>query len=42
LVHRDWVMRVAAEDGQAMDVRLFGSMLEKDGRWKVFSYPVDD
>ena len=40
-VHRQatFVVRGA---GDERAVRLCGSMLEKDGRWKVFSYVVDD
>lgn len=40
-VHRATVLRVRNEHGQETDVRLFGSMIEKDGRWKVFSYVTD-
>lgn len=41
-VHRDSVFRVRTGDGQEEDVRFCGSMIEQDGRWKVFSYVVDD
>ncbi len=41
-VHRNTTLRVREPDGAATDVRLFGSMLEKRGVWKVFSYVVDD
>ena len=27
--------------GEAKDIKVFGSMLEKDRAWKVFSYVVD-
>ena len=40
-VHRDTTLVVDAGDGTEQIVRLFGSMIEKDGRWKVFSYVVD-
>jgi len=41
-VHRHSVLTVRA-DGQAATerVRLFGSVLERDGRFKLFSYVVD-
>ena len=41
-VHRDSVVTLKGDDGHAREVRLFGSALEKDGAWKVFSYIVDD
>jgi hypothetical protein len=41
-VHRSAVFTVRRTDGSTGDVRLCGSMVEKDGRWKVFSYVVDD
>jgi hypothetical protein len=41
-VHRDSVFVVRKAEGSTEDVRLCGSMVEKDGRWKVFSYVVDD
>lgn len=40
-VHRDSVFLVRAPDGPR-ELRLCGSMIEKDGRWKVFSYIIDD
>lgn len=40
-VHRDTQIVLAGGDGRRR-VRLFGSMIEKDGAWKVFSYVVDD
>ena len=30
------------ETGAMTELRLFGSIIEKDGGWKVFSYVVDD
>lgn len=42
LVHRD--TRIALKDGDGAggdEIQLFGSVLEKDGRFKVFSYVVD-
>lgn len=41
-VHRAAVFTVRRTDGSTDDVRLCGSMVEKDGRWKVFSYVVND
>ena len=41
IVHRDTVLTVRTKDDEEHDVRLFGSMIEKDGRWKVFSYVTD-
>ena len=41
-VHRNSTFVVRAPDGQQVDVRLCGSMIEQGGRWKVFSYVVDD
>ena len=41
-VHRETVLRVRDDGGEERDVRLFGSSLEKDGAWKVFSYVVDE
>jgi hypothetical protein len=40
-VHRGAIFTVNRPDGPA-DIRVCGSMLEKDGRWKVFSFVVDD
>jgi len=40
-VHRDPVVRVRVEGGEPERVRLFGSILERDGRFKLFSYVVD-
>jgi hypothetical protein len=42
LVHRRAVVRVRDEAGAERDVRAFGSVLAKDGGYKVFSYVVDD
>lgn len=41
LVHRDTELTVTDESGASVRLRLFGSILEKDGRFKVFSYVVD-
>jgi hypothetical protein len=41
-VSRDTILRVRDETGGEMDLRLFGSTIQKDGAWKVFSYVVDE
>ena len=41
-VRRDTVLTVKDSAGSMRAVRLFGSSLEKDGTWKVFSYVTDD
>jgi hypothetical protein len=41
LVHRDSLVVLRDQDGQTQSGRLFGSMLEMNGRFKVFSYVVD-
>ena len=41
IVHRGTQIVVAAADGTDHVIRLFGSMIEQDGAWKVFSYVVD-
>jgi hypothetical protein len=41
-VHRQTVFVVRAADGTTEDLRLCGSMVEQAGRWKVFSYVVND
>ena len=40
-VHSESVFRVRDSAGREDDIRVCGSMLEKDGAWKVFSYVVD-
>ena len=40
-VHRDARLVIEGDDGSDQVVRLFGSLIEQDGRWKVFSYVVD-
>ena len=42
VVYRETVLRVRDESGAVSELRLFGSSLEKDQTWKVFSYVVDD
>jgi hypothetical protein len=41
-VHRESELTVRDADGTEQQLRMFGSVLEKDGRYKVFSYVVDD
>lgn len=41
-VHRETVLRIRDEGGAEYDLRLFGSSLQKDDVWKVFSYVIDD
>ena len=40
-VHRDIALDVLDEAGARHQVRVFGSLLERDGRWKVFSFVTD-
>ncbi len=40
-VHRETVLTVRDESGERMVVRLFGSMIEQDGRFKLYSFVVD-
>lgn len=41
-VHRNTQLVVRTPDGAEKMVRMFGSAIEKNGGWKVFSYVVDD
>jgi hypothetical protein len=41
VVHRETVLRVRDADGAQHDLRLFGSILEKDRTWKIFSFVAD-
>jgi hypothetical protein len=41
-VYRDSVLTVRDAAGQSIDLRLFGSAVESEDGWKVFSYVVDD
>jgi hypothetical protein len=41
-VSRETVLTVRDETGAAMELRLFGSTIQKEGGWKVFSYVVDE
>lgn len=40
-VHKEARLRVRDEAGAERELRLFGSMLEMDGRFKLFSFVVD-
>ena len=40
-VHRKAALTVRTPDGDRVVVRLFGSMIERDGRYKVFSFVTD-
>ena len=41
-VHRESRFTVVADSGRATEERFCGSFIEKDGRWKVFSYVTDN
>ena len=41
VVHRESAIEVHDGDGRRETLQLFGSVIEKDGRFKVFSYVVD-
>ena len=41
-VHRQSEVAVRDAQGRDQNVRLFGSMIEKGGRFKVFSYVIED
>ena len=41
-VHREATFVVRTPSGEKKSVRVCGSMIERDGRWKVFSYVVDE
>ena len=40
-VHRDATFHVSDTSGASTELRVCGSMIEKEGVWKVFSYVVD-
>jgi hypothetical protein len=40
-IRRQSVLTVTGADGSLARVRLFGSLIEQDGRYKVFSYVTD-
>ena len=40
-VHRETVLDLLDEDGEAVRLPLFGSILEREGEFKLFSYVVD-
>jgi hypothetical protein len=41
-VHRETELTVNDGEGKERQIRVFGSVIEKGGRYKVFSYVVDD
>jgi hypothetical protein len=41
-VRRESELTVKDSTGTSRQIRVFGSMLEKNGRYKVFSYVIDD
>jgi hypothetical protein len=41
-VYRETILKVRDDQAIEGDLRVFGSSLEKDDTWKVFSYVVDD
>ena len=41
-VHRESELTVKDAEGNERQVRMFGSVLEKGGRYKIFSYVIDD
>lgn len=41
-VHRESELTVKDAEGNERQVRMFGSVIEKGGRYKVFSYVIDD
>jgi len=41
LVHRNAVVTIRDGAGAPQDLRLFGSVIERSGRFKIFSYVVD-
>jgi hypothetical protein len=41
-VHRESELTVKGPEGTEQQIRVFGSMIEKGGRYKVFSYVIDD
>jgi hypothetical protein len=42
VVHRESMLAVRDAGGQTAEIRVCGSFIEKGGRWKVFSYVVDE
>ena len=40
-VHRETVLTVSTPDGERGTLRVFGSMLEQDGRYQIFSFVTD-
>ena len=42
VIHEGTRLTVRRADGVEQQIRVCGSLAERDGRWKVFSYVVDD
>jgi hypothetical protein len=40
-IHRRTTLTVVSPSGDTIPLRVCGSMIEKDGQWKIFSYVVD-
>ena len=40
-VHRETVLDLLDEEGEEVRLALFGSILEREGEFKLFSYVVD-
>ena len=40
-VHRETVLTVRDPDGERAALRIFGSMLEREGRYRIFSFVTD-
>jgi hypothetical protein len=41
-VHREARLLLIGEQGERLRLSLFGSMIERGGRWKLFSFVTDD
>lgn len=41
IVHRETTLHIRDASGVERPLRVYGSMIEKDGAWKVFSFVVD-
>jgi hypothetical protein len=41
-VHREARLLLTGEQGERLRLSLFGSMIERGGRWKLFSFVTDD
>lgn len=41
-VHRETRLVVTGEEGKRLRLQLFGSMIQRGSRWKLFSFVIDD